>query len=184
MQAPRLVYKYPWQNSTQQMKALVDTDFAGCRVTRRSTSGGVLMRGKHCIKHWSATQPTIAISSGEAELGGMCKGASQLIGMQSISRELGFEFTLHMATDATAAIGMSRRLGIGRIRHLDTSLLRIQTKVRSGDIDLEKVPGKINPADALTKHISGPEIVDHMARINIVFEHGRAASAPQLVQDS
>ena len=140
------------------------------------------MHGCHGLRHWSATQPTIALSSGEAELGGMCKGASKLIGMHSMSTDLGFSFKLQMATDATAAMGMSRRLGIGRIRHLDTSMLWIQAKIRNGDIDLEKVLGKLNPADSLTKHLSGPEITEHMKRLGLVYEEGRAMSAPQIAQ--
>ena len=75
--ARRLVYKYVWidQSTANDLTVSVDTsaDFAGCRVTRRSTNGGTMMRGSHCIKHWSTTQPTIALSSGEAELGGLCK---------------------------------------------------------------------------------------------------------------
>eukprot|EP00969_Alexandrium_andersonii_P114563 5064557-Alexandrium_andersonii.AAC.1 len=37
------------------------------RDSRRSTCGGVCMRGQHAIKHWSTTRKTIALSSGEAE---------------------------------------------------------------------------------------------------------------------
>ena len=55
----------------------VDTDSAGCRVARRSTSGGIALRGQHCIRHWSQTQAIIALSSGEAELGGLAKGIAQ-----------------------------------------------------------------------------------------------------------
>ena len=88
-----------------------------------------------------------------------------------------------MATDATAAMGMSRRLGIGRIRHLDTSMLWIHSKIRNGDIDLENVLGKHSPSDALTKHITGPEIKEHMKRLGMIVQEGRPASAPQLVQN-
>ena len=58
---PRLVYKYPFQSMPPNMTVYVDTDFAGCRSTRRSTSGGVIMFGSHCIKHWSSTQTTISL---------------------------------------------------------------------------------------------------------------------------
>ena len=54
----------------------VDTDFAGCYVTRKSTSGGVLYRGAHKVKHWSTTQKCITLSSGEAELSGVAKGVA------------------------------------------------------------------------------------------------------------
>ena len=40
---PRLVYRFPWQSPTDSSLIVnVDTDFAGCRVTRRSTRGGSL----------------------------------------------------------------------------------------------------------------------------------------------
>ena len=55
--------------------------------------------------------------------------------------------------------------------------------IRNGDIDLEKVLGKHNPADALTKCSTGPEIAEHMKGLGLAFEQGRAASAPRLVQN-
>lgn len=52
---PRMVYCFNFQPHVKSLSAYVDTDFGGCHVTRRSTSGGVAMRGDHCIKHWSVT---------------------------------------------------------------------------------------------------------------------------------
>ena len=52
--SPRLVYSFPWQKDSD-LDVFVDTDFAGCLATRRSTSGGVALRGAHLIKHWSST---------------------------------------------------------------------------------------------------------------------------------
>ena len=178
--APRLVYFYPWQPRQAHLSVFVDTDFAGCRVTRRSTSGGLAMHGDHCIRHWSSTKTTLAMSSGEAELGGLCKGGAHGLGLRSVAADLGFAWSLKMFTDATAAMGMSRRLGIGKIRHLDVSLLWIQDKVRTGEIDLQKVLGKDHPADALTKHLPGPQLQEHLKRMNITFETGSASTAPQL----
>ena len=43
-----------------------DADFAGCVITRKSTPGGMCMRGAHLLKHWPNTQKTIALSSVEA----------------------------------------------------------------------------------------------------------------------
>ena len=67
---PRLVWCFYHQKSCNTLVGSVDTDFAGCLITRRSTSGGLARRGGHLIKHWSATQPTVSLSSAEAELGG------------------------------------------------------------------------------------------------------------------
>ena len=106
--APRLVYLFAWQDIPKFLTINVDTDFAGCRVTRRSTSGGVAMRGTHCLRHWSSTQSTVALSSGEAELGGIAKGLSQGIGLRSMGADLGISLSLELCTDATAAMGMCR----------------------------------------------------------------------------
>ena len=66
-----------------------DTDFAGCKRTRRSTSGGVVMIGDHCVKTYSSTQDIIALSSGEAEYYGVVKGGSVGIGLRSMLGDFG-----------------------------------------------------------------------------------------------
>ena len=164
---PRLVYCFDFQPHVRSLQAYVDTDFGGCHVTRRSTSGGVAMRGNHCIKHWSATQSTVALSSGEAELGGICRGASIGLGLQSLALDLGISLDLEVLTDATAAIGICRRRGLGKIRHLATADLWVQDRVRRGDFKLTKVLGTENPADMLTKHISRDVMLRHMERVGI-----------------
>ena len=73
--APRLLYSYPWQASAG-IAVYVDTDFAGCSSTRKSTSGGIIFRGKHLLKTWSTTQKVVTLSSGEAELAGVVKGVA------------------------------------------------------------------------------------------------------------
>ena len=107
---PRLVWSLPIQERSDTLKVYVDTDFGGCQTTRRSTSGGIAMSGKHPIKHWSLTQTTIALSSGEAELSGICRGASLALGLQAIAKDLGIDLKVEILTDATAAIGICRRL--------------------------------------------------------------------------
>ena len=177
---PRLVYHYEHQPAAQTLKVYVDTDFAGCHTSRRSTSGGVAMRGGHCVKHWSSTQTTVTLSSGEAELGGICKGASHALGLQSLANDLGIPLQLEVLADATAAIGICRRRGLGKIRHLHVADLWIQDRVRRGDFLLTKCLGQDNPADMLTKHVSKETMLKHMQFLGLIAEDGRAASAPTI----
>ena len=158
----------------------VDTDFAGCQKTRRSTSGGMIMLGDHPLRHWSTTQATIALSSGEAELVGIVRGASQGLGFQSMGRDLGIPFTLHIRTDATAAIGICRRRGLGKIRHLSCADLWVQERLRHGDFQLSKIPGADNVADALTKHVPRPVLLKLLPMMSLEEETGRPDSAPNL----
>ena len=50
-----------------ELRVFVDSDWAGCRRTRKSTNGGCLVLGGACLKLWSTTQAVLALSSGEAE---------------------------------------------------------------------------------------------------------------------
>ena len=71
---PRLVSKLAWQDMTTKITAFTDSDWAGCKVTRASTSGGVITWGGGLLKSWSKTQGSIALSSGEAEFYAAVKG--------------------------------------------------------------------------------------------------------------
>ena len=58
---PTIVWYFNYQPTCNVLVASVDTDFAGCLSTRRSTSGGAAMRGCHLLKHWSSTQGTVTL---------------------------------------------------------------------------------------------------------------------------
>ena len=130
-----------------------DSDFAGCKATRKSTSGGAVMYGKHLWKSWSGTQRVIALSSGEAEFYAMVKGSSVGLGLVAMLKEFGMnqrikiksenidESGFEVRTDASAAEGIAKRKGIGKIRHIDVSQLWIQEKVAEGVIRIVKVKG-------------------------------------------
>ena len=136
------------------------------------------MRGNHCIKHWSVTRITVVLSSGEAELHGIAQGCSQGLGLQSLLRDAGWKLPLHVRTDATAAIGIARRKGLGKIHHLDVTDLWIQDKIRSGAIQLSKVAGTENMADVLTKYVEKKAMDAALRRMNIFTATGRPACAP------
>ena len=175
LQAPRLVYEFLWQPGSD-LDVFVDTDFASCSTTRRSTSGGAAMRGSHLIKHWSSTQKAVTLSSAEAELCGIVKGTTEALGIQSVGRDLGLSMTLNIHTDSTAAVGIC---GIGRVRHLAVGQLWVQEGLRRGDFRLFKVQSDANPADALTKHLSREVLDRHVAALSLKRMAGRAVSAPK-----
>ena len=138
------------------------------------------MRGSHLIKHWSSTQTTVALSSAEAELTGICRGATQGLGLQSLSADLGMPFELRVHTDSIAAIGICRRRGLGKVRHLATADLWVQDRLRKKDFALLKVLGSDNQSDILTKHVDRVLLSKHMVALGLEEETGRAASAPSI----
>ena len=178
--SPRLVYTYP-QQTADCVDVYTDTDWAGCPKTRKSTSGGCILVGSHAIKHWSSTQTSVALSSGEAEFAGVIRGAGQGLGYQALLRDLGVQAPLRVWTDSSAAIGICSRQGLGKLRHLDAHTLWIQQAVRLGRIDLRKVDGESNPADILTKHSISRDRLDKLVTLHgCKYVEGRAANAPKM----
>ena len=122
---PRGSYTFRWQSAEEvaSIRCFVDSDWAGCGRTRKSTSGGALMRGHHCLGQWSRTQSCVALSSGEAELNAALKGGTELLGLRTMLRELGLDAQLQICGDSSACFGTVHREGCGRIKHL--SLIHI-----------------------------------------------------------
>jgi len=177
---PRLVFEFPWQDASE-VTVYSDTDWAGCPVTRKSTSGGAIMLGKHLIKTWSSTQPSISLSSAEAEFYGLVKASGMGLGYRALLRDLGYELPVVVYTDSSAAMGICNRQGLGKLRHLDTHSLWVQQAVRTGRIVVRKVKGTENPADLFTKHIPTHEKIRELVRLfGCRYESGRAAAAPTL----
>jgi hypothetical protein len=179
VQHPRLIQKIMRQGATKFLDVWVDTDFAGCLQTRKSTSGGVITIGDHVIKTWSNTQSTIALSSGEAEYYGMVKGGSQALGVKSMLHDLGVNLNIRLRTDASAAKGIATRRGLGKIRHIEVNQLWLQEKVNSGEIQVMKVKGEGNLADGLTKPLDGPGTKKHVGLTGQEVVEGRNVLTPE-----
>jgi hypothetical protein len=87
---------------------------------------------------------------------------------------------LEAHADSAAAIGICRRSGIGRARHLAVGQLWAQEKVREGCFSLHKVVGTANLADLLTKYLAGSTLRQHLEALELWQEAGRAESAPKV----
>ena len=125
----------------------------------------------------------MTLSSAEAELGGIVHGAAEGMGVQSVASDLGVMGRLILRADAQAAIGICRRSGIGRVRHLAVGQLWIQERIRGGAVLLQKVAGDRNPADAATKHLDAKRLQRCCAALGCEPRTGRSSAAPALAAD-
>merc|ERR1712051_107425 len=121
---------------------------------------------------------TLALSSVEAELGAWVKGCSEGLGLQSLLQDLGFAVTLKVLSDAAAAIGMTRRLGLGRVRHLAVGDLWVQQGLRQNKFALAKYPTNLNGADLMTKGKSRLDTLRLVGLIGFASRPGRPEAAP------
>ena len=185
---PRMINRFDRQEMPKGIEGWSDSDWAGCLETRKSTSGGLIMFGKHMIKSWSVTQAVLVLSSGEAEFYALVKTASQGLGLRAMLEDMGIRMKLKIIdkkirfkTDASAAKGMALRRGLGPVRHIEVNQLWIQDKVLTGEIGIEKIGGKTNLADALTKHAEASSLNTHIEGVGLEMRSGRHAEAIETV---
>ena len=177
---PRGAILFRYQSMATVISASTDADWAGDQVSRKSTSGGILQFGSHIIKSWSSTQSVIALSSGESEFYSIVKGCSQAMGLRALLADLGVDASIKVLADATTGKAIASRRGLGRVRHIDVSELWIQEKVKSGEIELQKIKNVFNPADLLTKHLAEAAMMQCLEFLDVVFLDGRHELAPSL----
>ena len=102
-----------WVQSTQH---LLDSDWAGCHDTRRSTSGvSLFVLGANILSH-SRTQATVALSSGEAELYAIGSGTADALFVRSLVEEskLFQKANLCVFTDSNVGKSIASRFGASR----------------------------------------------------------------------
>ena len=120
----------------------------------------------------------LALSSGESELGGLVKAFAEGLGLQAILKDFGVSVHLKVLSDASAAIGMVRRLGLGKVRHLATADLWIQQRVRDGSVCVSKCPGALTCSDLMTKYKSRQDLLRQTAMMGFRQIPGRPSISP------
>jgi len=175
----RVVQVFRHQRMPEQLDVFGDSDHAGCLVTRRSTTGLVVQFGQCVVKHSSNIQTTIALSSGESEYYALVKAAALGLAVQSMLEDWGIKIPLRVSSDSSAAKGTSGRLGLGKLRHIQTRYLWLQERVHVGDLQIRKIPGSTNQSDLLTKALTAPDINRYMEKMGYEYRKGRAENAPQ-----
>ena len=102
---------------------------------------------------------------------------------RGILDDMGHKVTLELKSDASAALGIARRRGVGKLRHIEVTQLWLQDRVFKGDLKLTKVPGTENLADGLTKYIGSEYLRWHVSKVGQRVRGGRHAEAPTVNMD-
>ena len=135
-----------------------DTDWAGEEddeeEKRKSTDGGQIAVGGAVVHAWSSTQPGLpSLSSAEAEFRGMVRWAKEALYVQKLFAFMGIDLEIRTWSDSSPAVQVAKRLGAGKMRHLETQCPWIQELVKTKRVTVHKVKGELNPADIYTKEV-------------------------------
>ena len=152
------------------LPAYVDANWAGCVLTRKSSSGLHLEFLGAPIHFISKTQAVRALSSAESELYGIGAGIAESLHVRSFLMEAGIakSVLIEVWTDSTAAKSIAMSYGTSRkTRHIELKYLYMQDLVLQGLVKIKKVPGEQNPPDIFTKHVKLEVLRRHLHRVGL-----------------
>ena len=137
--------------------AFVDSDYGGCKDTRRSTSGYIFMMAGGAVSWSSKRQATVALSTVEAEYVAMARCAQQMVWMHGWLREVDIEFQTPgiLKGDNRGAIALTKNTkDHGKVKHIDIRHHYIRELLKAGTIATEHVSSSDNLTDLFTKPLA------------------------------
>lgn len=146
------------------LSSFVDADWAGDLDTRISQTGFIIFLAGGLVDYRSARQRCISLSSAESEFVAASEVARNIKGLRLLLRDFGLaqEGPTYVGEDNAAVVAMQAGSSIlSRSRHIDTRQYFLRELYGEKHIQLIKVPGGDNPADALTKSLSSPTFLKH-----------------------
>jgi len=157
---------YTSNGSKDKLHGYVDASYAN-NEDSRSTSGFCFKYGTGLISWYSKKQPTVALSSAEAEYIAATEAAKEGMWLRVLLSELGFpQDTTQLYEDNQACILLSKNPQLhSRTKHILPKYHYIREKVSSGDFNLVYTPTKEQPADIFTKGIAGHLLRPHLTKL-------------------
>lgn len=137
-----------------ELLGYADSDWAGEIDSRRSTTGYVFTLGGAAISWKSRCQPTVALSTAEAEYMAVSEAAAEAIWLRRLITSLGFkpEGPTTIKQDNQACIALAQDpVSHKRSKHIDIRHHFIRERVADGTLRVEYCPTYLMLADLLTK---------------------------------
>jgi hypothetical protein len=140
----------------------VDASHASCIDDRRSVTGYIFLYGGSAICWNSKKQPTVALSTSEAEYMAAAAAAQQAIWIKNLLEELGIVFKqpCTLREDNQTCILMAKNPEhVTRMKHIDIRHHFLREKIESGEIKIEYEPTGSMIADMLTKGLPRDQFI-------------------------
>ncbi|MBW0482876.1 hypothetical protein O181_022591 [Austropuccinia psidii MF-1] len=166
-----IIYK---KNVEEQAIAYSDTNWGNCRVTRRSVSGHLILFNKGLVIWKTKKQPTVSLSSAEAEYKALCNLESEVLWFQKFSNEVKLASTPQSMTvykDNQGCIDTANsncNVNSRRMKHVEIQLHFIREAIKNGKITLSYTPTTSILAEFLTKSVCKPAIIRAMTGLNLL----------------
>jgi hypothetical protein len=150
-----------------------DADWGSNINDRKSISGNVFLMADGPISWSSKKQPTIALSSMEAEYMAESLATRHAIWLRTLFTELGLPYSepTNLKVDNQAAIDYSKNSGHhSRSKHIDIQHHFVREKIISNEITVQYCASEDNLADIFTKALPKPKHQELIARLGMTSE--------------
>jgi len=145
---------YP-KDSGFDLIAYLDSDFAGCKLDRKSTTGGSQLLGGKLISWTTKKQNSVSTSTAEAEYvtAGSC--CAQVMWMRNQLLDYDLQLSkVPIYCDNTSAIAIANNPVLhSKTKHTEIRCHFIRDHVMNGDVELHFVPTEYQLADLFTNFL-------------------------------
>ena len=153
------------------LRGWCDSDWGGNPDSRCSTTGYVFTFGFGAVSWISKKQPTVALSSTEAEYHAACSATTEVIWIQRLLAELGFpQQKTVLATDNQSCIAIARNpVFHARTKHIEIQYHFVREKVLDGTLELQYCATGL---DLLTKPLPQMLLTTHSSSLGLFPDPG------------
>jgi hypothetical protein len=150
--APCFGIWYP-KGSTFDLIGYSDSDYAGCKVDRKSTSGTCQFLERSLVSWSLKKQTSVALSTAEAEYVAAGQCCAQLLWMRQTLRDFGYNLSkVPLLCDNESAIRMTDNpVEHSRTKHIDIWHHFLRDHQQKGDIEVYHISTENQLADIFTK---------------------------------
>ncbi|CAL5324316.1 unnamed protein product [Camellia sinensis] len=148
-----------------------DADYAGDDDTRRSTTGYVFMLGSGAISWCSKRQPTVSLSTTEAEYRAAAMAAQEstwLIRLMNDLHQL-VDYAIPLYCDNQSAVRLAENpVFHARTKHVEVHYHFIREKVLEEEIEMRQIKSEDQVADLFTKGLSGSKFESFCHQLGMI----------------
>ena len=168
---PNLGIWYP-KDTRFDLIGYIDSDFAGCKIDRKSTSGSYHFIGRILVSWYIKKQHSVSTSTAEAEYIASGSCCAQISWMKNQLQDYGLILTkIPILCENTSAIAISNNPVQHTItKNIDIRYHFLHEHVMSGIVDLYFVPKNQHIADIFTKPLdesSFSRLVGELGMLNL-----------------
>jgi hypothetical protein len=160
---------YP-KGSTFDLIGYSDSDYVGCKVDRKSTSGTYQFLGRSLVSWSSKKQTSVALSTVEAKYVAAGQCCAQLLWMRQTLQDFGYNLSkVPLLCDNESAIRLADNpIEHSRTKHIDIRHHFLRDHQQRGDIDIYHISTENQLADIFTKPLDEKRFCRLHSELNVL----------------